>query len=270
MKKIIIILGIACISASAIAQRSVRIGTMEFVVKKTETDTITQVLMEDSHCPPCPQQIEGNNPKPKVKFSPYQKTHFFGGLGAVYPHYGKEYYTALGGKSFNVDAGWLHCNAITRFLALGGTFQYSFYNYELRDAAEEQKFAENVLGMKKFADDDIRRQVYRSHNIAASAFTRIYFSNYKLRKISKNRVFIDLGAQGDFALSKYYLLNTRPEGIKKYHEDYVFNPFHASAVARIGFGSGWSIFARYRLTEAFNKKELNKDLPPLTIGIHFL
>ena len=270
MKKIIVILlGIACVSASVMAQHTVRIGNMEFVVKKTERDTVTQVVEDKEPCPPCPPV---NNNQTKTKFSSYQKTYFFGGVSAVYPENGSgDYYTVLGGKSFNIDAGWIHCNAITRWLALGGTFQYSFYNYNLRDAASDTKFADEVIG-SVFATDDIRKQEYRSHNISASAFTRLYLTNHQSRRVARNRIYLDFGVQGDFVLYKFCMLNTHSEGKKRYHNDYAFNPFTASAIARVGFGNGWAFFARYRLTDAFNQKEkvLLMDLPPLSIGIHFL
>ena len=84
-------------------------------------------------------------------------------------------------------------------------------------------------------------------------------------------MYIDLGTQGDIAIIKYCMLNTQEEGTKRYYEDYVFNPFSASAIARVGFGGGgWALFVRYRLTDAFNQKVLHKDLPPLSIGVHFL
>ena len=262
MKKLIVILGIACISASVIAQHVVRIGNMEIVVKKAEGDTTVRALNDN-------ESVQTQE-KPKPKFVPYQKTSFFGGVSAVYPDHGSSYYTVLGGRSFNLDAGWIHRKAITRWLALGGTFQYSFYNYNLRDAANETKFAEEVIG-DFFLADDIRRQEYRSHNIAASAFTRIYLTKQNNNNpIARNRVFIDFGVQGDYALNKFCMLNTRTEGKKRYYDDYAFNPFTASAIARIGLGSGWSVFARYRLTDTFNQRVLPMDLPRVSIGIHFL
>ena len=265
MKKLItIFLCATCISVSAIAQSGVRIGSLEFIVRKAERDSVVQVFAEEDPCPPCPSENE-TQPKPKPKFTPYRYTNFFAGAGAIYPDYGSDYYTVLGGKSFNIDAGWIHCNMITGWFAIGGTLQYSFYNYKLRDAASEPKFAEEIIGMD-FADEDIRKQVYRSHNIAASAFTRIYLRP-DWRKRTRSGMFIDLGVQGDFVPNKFCMLNTHSEGKKRYHDDYAFNAFNASVIARLGFSSDWSIFARYRFTEAFNSKVLPMDLPPLTIGI---
>ena len=269
MKKLISILFCAaCISVNAIAQSGVRIGNLEFIVKKTERDSITQVFTEEDPCPPCPPE---NNiqPKPKPKFNSFHDSRFFAGAGAIFPDNGSNYYTVLAGTSFNIDAGWIHCYKLSRWFALGGTTQYSFYNYKLRDAVNEPKFAEEIIGTD-FADDEIRKQVYRSHNFAASVFTRFYFVPLQVRNgriISGSGMFIDLGVQGDFTPYKFCMLNTESEGKKRYHDDYAFNAFTASAYARLALSNDWAIFVRYRLTEAFNPKVLPLDLPPLTIGI---
>ena len=264
MKKYIaIFLCTTCISAGVIAQPSVKIGNLEFIVKKAERDTVAQITVNEP-CPPCPAE---NKTQKKTKFIPYNKTQFFGGAGAIFPDYSADYYTVLGGKSFNVDAGWIHTSMITRWFALGGTLQYSFYNYKLRDAASNPAFAEEVTG-RDYDRDDIRKQAYRSHNAAASAFTRLYLRPGHQRGSAKG-MYIDLGVQGDFIPYKYCMINTWSEGKKKYHEDYAFNSFTASAIARVGFGSSWAVFARYRLADAYNREALQRDLPPMTIGVQF-
>ena len=265
MKKFIIIFCTVCISVSAIAQQGVRIGNYEFIVKKADSDTI--VINEP--CPPCPP---ANTTRPKPKLVPNQRTNFFVGAGAVYSDYGSDYYTVLGGTSFNIDAGWIHRRMITRWLALGGTLHYSYYNYKLKDAASEAFFNDVVLENKTFANEDIRKQLYRSHNIATGVFTRFYLVPYQVNNNGRiisgsGGAFIDLGVQGDFAPYKFCMLNTQSEGKKRYHEDYAFNSFTASAFARIGLSSDWALFARYRITDAFNSKVLPMDLPPVTIGI---
>ena len=267
MKKIInILVCVTCISVTAIAQ-SVRIGNLEFNVRKVENDTVAQITVHEP-CPPCPDNLaeNSNQPKPKPKFKQYEQTSFFGGFGAVLPNESSDYYTVLGGSSFNIDAGWIRCHMLTRWFALGGTLQYSFYNYKLRDAASDPKFVEEIIGAE-FAKDDIRLQAYRSHNITTSAFTRFYLTNHQKRNAIK-RVYIDFGAQGDFTPGKFCIINTQSEGKRKYHNDYAFNSFNASAFTRVGFG-WWAVIARYRFTDAYNKKVLPMDLPPITIGIQF-
>ena len=263
MKKLIIIFCTTCISISAIAQQGVRIGNHVFSITKAENYTI--LLSEPCPCPP-----ENVTTQPKansLKHRTYSKN--FGGIGFILPDNGSSYYAVLGGNSFNIDIGNMSLYYISRGFALGRTAQYSFYNYELK--ANEPAFLGEVIG--NVAKNDIRKQVYRSHNAAVGAFARLYLIPPQVRPTgwinSESGMFIDLGAQSDFAFSRFCKLNTRSEGKEKYREGYAFNPFNASATARIGWG-GKSIFARYRFTDAFNQKVLPMDLPLLTIGIQFL
>jgi len=278
MKKIITILVcVTCISVTAIAQSGVRIGNLEFIVKKTENDTIAQITVDD----PCPSFPSENETRPKPKFKRRTYNDGFCGIGFIMPDIGKDdYYTVLGGNSINIDIGGIRVYHFTRRFALGGTLNYSFYNYKFRDAVNdpESKFNQTVLGGKEFFNNDVQKQVYRTHNISAGLFTR--FNLVPLRTTrdgtivgGRSKLYIDLGAQGDFAASRFCMLKTQSEKKKRYHEDYAFNPFTASAIVRIGSsflpGSHSAIFARYRFTDAFNSKALPMDLPPLTIGIQF-
>ena len=262
MKNLITVLFcIVFISTNAIAQRNVRIGNLEISVRNNNQDTTMQVVVTDP-CPPCPSENEVR-PKPKTIKNKYYST-FFGGLGFILPDNGNSYYTVLGGNSINIDAGWMHRYHICPWFALGSTLQYSYYNYKLRDAANEPAFMEEVLG-KPFAKEDINKQAYRCHNISASAFTRFYLVPPKRKN---DGIYIDLGIQGDFSFSKYLKFHTNSEGKDRYHDDYAFNSFSASAITRLGW-KDYAIFTRYRITDAFNSKALLMDLPPITIGIQF-
>ena len=269
MKKLVTIFCITCISVCAIAQSSVRIGNYEFFVKKAAKDSTIQVFVEDDPRPPCPSE---NETRPKTNSSKYHKSTFFCGIGFILPEKSDDYYTILGGNSMNIDFGNMQRYQISRRFALLGTLQYSYYNYKLRDAASEPDFKREVL--KNSDIDDIKKQVFRSHNIAAGAFTRFYLIPPKNR--GNDGLYLDLGAQGDFAYSKYCKIKTNSEKYK-YREGYVFNPFTASAIARIGWkgwktwccGSSPALFVRYRFTDAFNSQALPMDLPPITIGIQF-
>lgn len=264
MKKLITIFCFACISVcTVVAQKGVKIGNMEIVIKKIDQDTVTQIIVEDP-CPPCPSEKET---RPKPKASKYHRSSFFAGIGFILPDYGSDYYTVLGGNSINIDAGWLHRFQITRRFSLGGTLQYSYYNYKLRDAASDPVFAGEVIG-GPVDPGDIDKQVYRCHDIATSAFTRFYLVPASTWSNSSG-LYLDLGIQGDFAFSKYYKLNTNSGGNKKHHDDYAFNPFTASTIVRVGW-NWFSVFARYRFTDAFNSRALPMDLPPITIGIQIL
>ena len=282
MKKIInILVCVTCISVTAIAQNGVRIGNLEFIVRKTENDTVTQINVTDP-CPPCPPETETIRPKPKSnQFNRRTYNDGFCGIGFIMPDIGKDdYYTVLGGNSINIDIGGMRVYHLSRRFALGGTLNYSFYNYKFRDAVNdpESDFNRVVLGGREFANNDVQKQVYRTHGISAGLFTR--FNLVPLRTTrdgtivgGRSKFYIDLGAQGDFAAGRFCMLKTQSEKKKRYREDYAFYPFSASAIVRVGCnflpGNNSAIFARYRFTEAFNSKALPMDLPPLTIGIQF-
>jgi len=264
MKKIIILLSLICISLNIIAQPAVRIGNMEIIVRKHDQDTTTQINVFDDPCPPCPSENE-TRPKPQNTFKKYEKSTAFVGFGFIIPDNGDQYYMTLGGNSFNFEAGSMKRYHLSRRFALGGTLQYSYYNYRLRNVFEEPVFREKVLDV----DDDfefkrINKEAFRSHNIASSVFTRFYMIPPKYR--GYGGLYIDIGAQGDFAASRHYMLKFDNGGKDYYKEPYAFNPFTASAIARIGAKKG-AFYFRYRLTDAFNQKELPMNLPPITVGI---
>jgi len=262
MKKIIsIILCVTCISVTAIAQTGVRIGKMEFVIRNTGSDTITQITV-DEPCPPCPSE---NETRPETTYKSRISDGFVG-IGFILPDNGNDYYSVRSGNSFNIDIGGERRYHLARRFAVGGLTQYSFYNYKLKPV--EPTYLHEVIGRTDIKSDNIRKQVFRSHNLAAGVFTRFYLSPPRANS-GKGGMFIEAGAQGDFAFSKYCKLKTdHPKKKEKFRDGYVFNPFTASATARIGWGST-VVFARYRFTDAFNKKELTApmDLPRVTIGI---
>jgi hypothetical protein len=275
MKKIMTtILCVAGISVTAIAQSGVRIGNMEINVRKnSDQDTMVQIIVKNTTPPSFSKNQNQTKPsatkKTTSKFQKYNTTRFYFGAGFIIPDNfmipdnDKDYYTVLGGQSFSYDIGCMRRYQIARRFAVGGTLHYSFYNYKLWNVANEPTFTEDVLGMS-FTNDNIRKQVFRSRNVAAGVFARCYLSPPRGR--NKGGFFIDLGAQGDFAFSKFYKMKTHSGMMKKHRDGYAFNPFTASAIARAGRGST-AIFARYRFTEALNQKALPMDLPPITIGI---
>jgi len=184
------------------------------------------------------------------------------------PNNSSGYFTTIGGNSINFDVGRMQRYHLTRHFALGTTVNYSYYNYKLRDAFADPFFNEEVRNDKPFAENNIRKEVFRSHNAAAGAFSRFYLVAPRTR--DNDGLFIDLGAQGDFAFSKYYLMKFNNGGKDKFRNGYAFNPFTASAIARVGWktrSGNPAIFVRYRLTDAFN---MPMDLPPVTVGIQFL
>ena len=227
MKRIVTILGIACISASTIAQTS-----------------------------------SENENRFRLRDNKYLSSGFVG-LGFIQDE--KNYYK-LDGSSINLDIGSMHRYQFRPRFALIGTVQYSYYNYKLNDAASEPIFNTVILGGKTY--DNVSKQVFRTHNFSASAGYRFY-----LVKPEKNKnnagLFVDLNVQGDLAFSKYYKLKLNGESNIKHRDKDVFNPLTTSYIARAGWG-WFSIYARYRVTDAFNSKHLPMDIPPLTIGVQFL
>jgi len=268
MKKMIILFSIiACASLNAAAQQAVRIGNMEIIIRKQEQDTTFQINVLDDTI--VPKAEDNKRPAPaKPKFNRYSRSTVWGGFGFMLPDDTRDYYTILGGNSFNLDFGGMNRLYLARRFALGWTYNYSFYNYRLRDAYEEQDFRDEVLGGSIFAREDVKKHAFRSHNAAAGVFLRQYLIMPRNRN-AKERLYVDLGVQGDLAVIKNYVIKFENGGKNKYHSDYAFNPFTASAVARVGWNKH-AFFARYRFTESFNSKELPKDLPPINIGIIWL
>jgi hypothetical protein len=274
MKKFItIFLCTTCISVSAIAQSGVRIGNMEFTVRKnSEQDTMVQIVLRNTN-PPSPSEnktsTEPSPTKSANKFKKYNSSRFYWGIGFIIPDNfikpdnRSDYYTILGGQSYNFDMGWMRRYHISRRFAVGGTLHYSFYNYKLWNVANEPTLSEDLLNIS-FDNNEIRKQVFRSRNIVTGVFTRFYLS--PPHGHNKGGLFVDLGAQGDFAFSKFYKIKTHTGVKSKQRDGYAFNPFTASAIARVGRGSV-AVFARYRFTESLNPRALPLDLPPITIGI---
>jgi hypothetical protein len=244
---------------------------MEVIVRKQEQDTTMQINILENPCPPCPCPTEEEpQPKPKKTFNKYSKTDGFAGIGFIVPDGCSSNYTTLGGNSINVDVGGYRRYHLSRRFALGTTLNYSYYNYKLDlDNDDDLKFKEIVLKEGDgFDDADIKKQVFRSHNIAAGVFTRFYITPPK--HCGNDGLYIDIGAQGDFAPFRYYMEKSVKGNKEHGKKDSAFEPFTASAIARIG---GWkhsdaALFIRYRFTNAFSKP-LEKDLPRLTIGVHF-
>jgi len=274
MKKIFILFCATCISFGALAQNTMRFGNTEIIVRQREQGT--------TDCPP----ENGTNSGTDGAFKKYNRTNGFWGIGFIIPGSDSRSYATLGGNSFNLDFGGMRRYQLTREFALVGTLQYSFYNYRMRDAALKPEFVEEVIG-REYDRYGINKQVFRSHNIAAGAFARYYLVPPRSR--GNDGLYVDIGAQGDFLYSKFFKIKTQSQGNDKYREDFAFNPFTASAVARIGWNGGGSnlgigkyykqinfiginpraIFIRYRFTDVFNQKALPMDLPRFTVGIQF-
>ena len=270
MKKlVIIILCKICISLGAFGQQTLRIGKMEFIRHHSQ-DTTVQVIVEDA------PRI---TPVPEYRY----KNRYSGvfNLGLIFPDYNHSYKTS-NIASINFDLGAMHSHQISRRFSTGATSHYSYYNYRMRDANIEYNFRNLVMNGTYVERVNIKKQVFRSHNLAHGLFLRYYFMPPTHRR--DPGVYIDMGIQGDWAFSKYYKMKTH-NGQKKYRNGDVFNPVTASFFAKFGWnqnnkmglGSGninssndfRAIYVRYRFTNAF-RDVLPIDLPPITIGLVFI
>ena len=276
MKRLIISFSLVCLAISAaVAQPSVRIGNLEFSVRKSAQDTSYQisVITPDLPQPSTESQPEPVAPARRPSFTSYSKSSVIMGGGFIIPSSENRHLNTLSGNSINLDFGGIRRHHISRRFAIGGMYHYSFYNFRLDKASENPAFNTEVMGNMKF--DDVDREIYRSHNFALGLFTRFYFIPPSNRR-SNNGLFIDVGAQGDYAFSRFYWI-TALDGGRKFRDssEHFSNPFSASAVARIGgiwlwkTNSSPALFLRYRFTDVFKQNVLPVDLPPITIGIHF-
>ncbi|MDR0566419.1 MAG: hypothetical protein LBG47_05195 [Prevotellaceae bacterium] len=249
MKKAIATFYLTCLAGGiAVAQTSVRIGDMEITFRKNDTTVVY------AHSRPVnPPERSATHKKSVYNAS---ESGIFIGFGFAIPNSGSACYAVTGGSSYNFDVGFRWYTHFNRRLAVGGTLQYSFYRYRLRDALSDSLFKSAVLG--SFVPSyEVRKQEFRSNNLALGVFTRFY--------LIPRKHYVDLGVQGDWAAGRYYKLLYPHDGKQKFHADNTFSAFTASAIAQIGW-RGKAIFAYYRLTDVFDHSALARDLPPLSIG----
>ncbi|MDR2038534.1 MAG: PorT family protein [Bacteroidales bacterium] len=255
MKHLLIIFCFVFVSGIAFSQSVVRIGTMEISVKQNKEQEII------------PQNDPPSQGKPKKNHYRYSTTSGFIGISFMALDRGDEYFDIWGGNSYHFTFGGMHRFSFNEIFSLGTSLQFTNYNYRLRNAASDEEFANEVIGFLPDADN-IRKQVYRSRNLAASIFTRFYVVPAKYRSNSSG-LYFDLGIQGDFAFSKFYKVKPSVNNKKKYRDGYAFNPFNASPFVRVGWKK-IAIIGHYRITDIFNNDAISKELPRLSIGIQFM
>ncbi|GHT21528.1 hypothetical protein FACS189464_0450 [Bacteroidia bacterium] len=236
------------------AQSSVRIGNMEISVKKINGDTLTQVLV-DEPCSPC--RSENETGEKSTRYSHWTYT----GFGMNYPGSSADIYPLSG--SFNFDVGGFSSFRLSRHFAFLGSFGYSLYSFRLRNVIGADAEFDPITG--GLPADRVKKQMYRSNNLTAGIYTRFYLIAPQ-QYSHKESLYIDLGVQGEWAFAKYVKLRYNGGGSEKFHDNYAFKPFNASAVARIGW-NGIACFARYRFTDAFNHNVLSSEMPRLSFGV---
>jgi hypothetical protein len=254
MKRIIVLIGACMMAGGIVAQPTVRIGNMEISVKKINGDTMTQILVDE--------------PKPK-QFPKHEHVGYFG-LGMNYPGNSDDIYPLAG--SFNLDVGGSEIFRLSRHFALVGSLGYSFYNYRLRNVVgADAEFDEITDG--RIDADRIKRQMFRSNDLATGIYTRFYLITPRWNGLNSSTsdrgVYIDLGVQGDWAFAKYVKIKyNKGGGSEKFHDNYAFKPFNASAVVRVGW-SNVAFFGRYRFTDTFNHNVLSGEVPRWSFGVLF-
>jgi hypothetical protein len=257
MKKVTITICFAVLQIGLLSAQTVKIGNTKFVFK--QGDTIFSIRQ-------APEKIHSSDSKPESIH--YSRSSGYIGLGFMIPEYTGDYFHIWGGNSFHLDIGSMKRYQVSRHFSLGATMQYSFYNYRFDDALSNPVFAGQVVGNPEPADrQDVYKQVYRSHNVGASAFTRFYLVPPR-RRSNSDGVYIDCGIQGNFSYSRFFKTKSNSDGSEKYRDGYAFNPLNASAYARLGWND-IAIVAHYRFTDAFNRQAIPTDLPGWSVGVQF-
>jgi hypothetical protein len=109
---------------------------------------------------------------------------------------------------------------LSRHFALMGTLGYSFYSYRLKNViGTDAEFDEITNGITA---DRIKRQMYRSNDLAAGLYARLYLVAPKHDRYNSG-MYIDLGVQGDWAFAKYVKIKYTDGGKNKFHDNYAFN-----------------------------------------------
>lgn len=243
-----------CVSNRAYAQRTIKIGQAEISVQSPITVKKQDTLVVSLH----DSVNKADNKRAKPSY-PRKYNDFFFGLGTVIPADRENYMDMHYGRINTLEVGYKYFYKLSRRYALGTTFQYTYYNYKLKDAAQNNLIVQNVPG-------EVKKEYFRSDNIGTGLINRFY-----LFPIKRNPFILDLGGYVDFAFSKRYNVKTIENGRThkyKYRDGSKFNPLHAGLYGAITKGD-YSLYVRYRLTNLFNPLELEPALPKLSVGVQF-
>lgn len=248
----------ALFSPEVKSQTVVKIGEAEIAIQSPisikKRDTVDRRSISKAY---------GNNEIRVVKRSTYPKYYedFFIGIGMAVPTDNGEFLPMHYGSSYSLEAGYKYFYRPSKRYALGTTFQYTFYNFKLKDAAQTGVFESNVPG-------NVKKEYYRTDNLGTGLINRFY-----LFPIGNSRPFtLDLGGYLDFSFSKRYNVKTVENGREnkyKYRDGSKFNPVQAGLYGAISKGS-YSLYARYRLTNLFNPESVPMELPRFSLGIQVL
>ncbi|MDP3398211.1 MAG: hypothetical protein Q8S23_03620 [Bacteroidales bacterium] len=193
----------------------------------------------------------------KSKHYPRSYEDFFVGIAMAVPLRNQEYLPMHYGSSHSIEVGFKYFYRPAARYAIGTLWQYSFYNYKLKDAAANETFVSNVPG-------EIRSESFRTDNLGTGIINRFY-----LFPMQNKPFMLDLGGYVDFSYSKRYHVKTIENGKDtkhKYRDGSKFNPIQAGLYGAITKGS-YSLFAKYRLTNLFNPDAIPLELPRLSMGV---
>jgi hypothetical protein len=163
------------------------------------------------------------------------------------------------GNSYEIQVGFRDVYRKGRSsFAAGSYINLSFDSYKL-----DKAYLHNPL-VVSYDIGTIHKEYYRSSNFTAGLFARFYLNE---------ALFLDLGPYGEYAYNKKYkvfitLLGDSGESKIKYRDGRRFNPFNAGLQCSLGF-NGFSVYAKYRITNCFNHDNIELEVPRLNIGIQF-
>jgi len=236
------------------AQRVIKIGQAQISVQSP----ITVKKQDTLDNPSCNVIDLSSKVDSKRKYPKIYKDFFFG-LGFAIPVNREDYMDIHYGRINTIEMGYKYFYRASRRYALGTTFQYTYYNYKLNGAAQNNSIIQDVPG-------EVKKEYFRTDNIGTGLINRFY-----LFPLKRNPFMLDLGGYIDFAFSKRYNVKTVENGKThkyKYRDGSKFNPLQAGLYGAITKGD-YSLYVRYRLTNLFNPLELDSELPKLSIGIQF-
>lgn len=236
------------------AQRVIKIGQAEISVQSPITVKKQDSIEISAHS----SIIVLGKKEVKPKY-PRRYNDFFFGLGIAIPVNRGDYMDIDYGRINTIELGYKYFYKPSKGYAIGTTFQYTYYNYRLRDAALNNLIVQDVPGV-------VKKEYFRSDNIGTGLINRFY-----LFPMKRNPFMLDLGGYVDFSFSKRYNVKSEVGGKinkYKYRDGSKFNPLQAGLYGAITKGD-YSLYVRYRLTNMFNPLEIQPELPKLSVGIQF-
>lgn len=241
--------------STAISQTVVKIGEAEIAIQSPisirKKDSVDNVGYKSVSF--------GKSDRFGVVKSKYPRSYedMFVGIAMAVPLRNEEHLPMHYGSSHSIEVGFKYFYRPVARYAIGTLWQYSFYNYRLKDAAANGTFVSDVPG-------EIRKESFRTDNIGTGLINRFY-----LFPMNNRPFMLDLGGYVDFSYSKRYHVKTIENGKNtkhKYRDGSKFNPIQAGLYGAVTKGS-YSFFVKYRLTNLFNPDAVSMELPRMSMGI---